>query len=84
MGQVDVTRRRVDDALAPRVYFNPRYDTRDLAYGRFVYNTAILRARKDLFNSTSRASMKRVLDHMEKDLEKSREAFVDAIRNNRF
>ncbi|MBR5213433.1 MAG: hypothetical protein IKV92_04135, partial [Akkermansia sp.] len=72
MGQVDVTLRRVDDTMAPRVYFNPRYDTRDLAYGRYVYNTAILRARKDLFNASSRATMKRNLDRMEKDLETAR------------
>lgn len=72
MGAVDVTLRRVDDAMAPQVYFNPRYDTRDLAYGRYVYNTAILRARKDLFNSTSRATMKRALDRMEEDLDKAR------------
>ncbi len=72
MGQVDVTLRRVDDTMAPRVYFNPRYDTRDLAYGRYVYNTAILRARKDLFNASSRATMKRNLDRMEKDLATAR------------
>ena len=72
MGTVDVILRRVDDAKAPQVYFNPRYDTRDLAYGRYVYNTAILRARKDLFNSTSRATMKRALDRLEEDLDKAR------------